>query len=185
MVLPNIGAFMLWGLFTLFSLKGGWRCKLQLAKMMSPMVSYLLPCLFAFLGGLMVAGVRGGVVGAMLLMGVIVGTNVPMSIGAMVMGPLGGWCIKKWDDRVQDKIAVGFESLVYNSRLGIIGSLLAIVGSSLMGPMFLGLTNAMAAGVDWIMYVGLLWLANISIEPAKILFLNKLMYVGILTPLGI
>ncbi len=133
----------------------------------------------------MVAGHRGGVVGAIAAMGVIVGTNVPMFIGAMVMGPLGGWCIKKWDDRVQDKIRQGFEMLVNNFSAGIIGMLLAIVGFFLMGPIISGLTNAMAAGVDWIINHGLLWLANIFIEPAKILFLNNAINQGILTPLGI
>lgn len=185
MVLPNIGAFIAWGLITAIFLKGGWLPNAQLAKMITPMVTYLLPLLIAFSGGSMVAGHRGGVVGAIAAMGVIVGTNVPMFIGAMVMGPLGGWCIKKWDDRVQDKIRQGFEMLVNNFSAGIIGMLLAIVGFFLMGPIISGLTNAMAAGVDWIINHGLLWLANIFIEPAKILFLNNAINQGILTPLGI
>ena len=185
MVLPNIGAFIAWGLITAIFLKGGWLPNAQLAKMITPMVTYLLPLLIAFSGGSMVAGHRGGVVGAISAIGVIVGTNVPMFIGAMVMGPLGGWCIKKWDDRVQDKIRQGFEMLVNNFSAGIIGMLLAIVGFFLMGPIISGLTNAMAAGVDWIINHGLLWLANIFIEPAKILFLNNAINQGILTPLGI
>lgn len=105
MVLPNIGAFIAWGLITAIFLKGGWLPNAQLAKMITPMVTYLLPLLIAFSGGSMVAGHRGGVVGAIAAMGVIVGTNVPMFIGAMVMGPLGGWCIKKWDDRVKTRFA--------------------------------------------------------------------------------
>lgn len=185
MVLPNIGAFIAWGLITAIFLKGGWLPNAQLAKMITPMVTYLLPLLIAFSGGSMVAGHRGGVVGAIAAMGVIVGTDVPMFIGAMIMGPLGGWCIKKWDDRFQDKIRQGFEMLVNNFSAGIIGMLLAIVGFFLMGPIVSGLTNAMATGVDWIINHGLLWIANIFIEPAKILFLNNAINQGILTPLGI
>jgi mannitol-specific phosphotransferase system IIBC component len=30
-------------------------------------------------------------------MGVIVGTTIPMFMGAMIVGPLGGWLIKKVD----------------------------------------------------------------------------------------
>ncbi|BAN75879.1 MULTISPECIES: PTS mannitol transporter subunit IICBA [Lacticaseibacillus] len=185
MVLPNIGAFIAWGLITTIFVKGGWWANPQLAKMISPMVTYLLPLLIAYSGGSMVHGHRGGVVGMIATMGVIVGTNVPMFIGAMVMGPLAGWCIKKWDDRVQDKIRQGFEMLVNNFSAGIIGMLLAIVGFLLIGPIISGLTNVMAAGVDWIISHGLIWLANIFIEPAKILFLNNAINQGILTPLGI
>ncbi|WP_424321174.1 PTS mannitol transporter subunit IICBA [Lacticaseibacillus chiayiensis] len=185
MVLPNIGAFIAWGLITAIFLKGGWYPNAHLAKMIKPMVTYLLPLLIAFSGGSMVAGHRGGVVGAIATMGVIVGTNVPMFIGAMIMGPLGGWCIKKWDNRFQDKIKQGFEMLVNNFSAGIIGMLLAIVGFFLMGPIISGLTNVMAAGVDWIIKHGLIWLANVFIEPAKILFLNNAINQGILTPLGI
>lgn len=185
MVLPNIDAFIAWGLITAIFLKGGWYPNAQLAKMISPMVTYLLPLLIAFSGGSMVAGHRGGVVGAIAAMGVIVGTDVPMFIGAMVMGPLGGWCIKKWDDRFQDKIKQGFEMLVNNFSAGIIGMLLAIVGFFLMGPIISTLTNGMATGVDWIINHGLLWVANVFIEPAKILFLNNAINQGILTPLGI
>ncbi|MDE3281107.1 PTS mannitol transporter subunit IICBA [Lacticaseibacillus casei] len=185
MVLPNIGAFIAWGLITTIFVKGGWWANPQLAKMITPMVTYLLPLLIAYSGGSMVHGHRGGVVGMIATMGVIVGTNVPMFIGAMVMGPLAGWCIKKWDDRVQDKIRQGFEMLVNNFSAGIIGMLLAIVGFLLIGPIISGLTNVMAAGVDWIISHGLIWLANIFIEPAKILFLNNAINQGILTPLGI
>ncbi|TLF39725.1 PTS mannitol transporter subunit IICBA [Lacticaseibacillus zeae] len=185
MVLPNIGAFIAWGLITTIFVKGGWWPNPQLAKMITPMVTYLLPLLIAYSGGSMVHGHRGGVVGMIATMGVIVGTNVPMFIGAMVMGPLAGWCIKKWDDRVQDKIRQGFEMLVNNFSAGIIGMLLTIVGFLLIGPIISGLTNVMAAGVDWIISHGLIWLANIFIEPAKILFLNNAINQGILTPLGI
>ncbi|MDE3316815.1 PTS mannitol transporter subunit IICBA [Lacticaseibacillus zeae] len=185
MVLPNIGAFIAWGLITTIFVKGGWYPNANLAKMITPMVTYLLPLLIAYSGGSMVHGHRGGVVGMIATMGVIVGTNVPMFIGAMVMGPLAGWCIKKWDDRVQDKIRQGFEMLVNNFSAGIIGMLLTIVGFLLIGPIISGLTNVMAAGVDWIISHGLIWLANIFIEPAKILFLNNAINQGILTPLGI
>ena len=185
MVLPNIGAFIAWGLITAIFLKDGWLPNADLAKLIDPMKNYLLPLLIAYSGGAAVASHRGGVVGAIATMGVIVGTNVPMFIGAMVMGPLGGWCIKKWDDAVQPKIRQGFEMLVNNFSAGIIGMILAIIGFFLMGPIISAFTNVMAAGVNWMISHSLLWLANIFIEPAKILFLNNAINQGILTPLGI
>ncbi|WP_390409892.1 PTS mannitol transporter subunit IICBA [Lacticaseibacillus jixiensis] len=185
MVLPNIGAFIAWGLITAIFLKDGWLPNAQLAKLIDPMKTYLLPLLIAYSGGAAIAKHRGGVVGAIATMGVIVGTNVPMFIGAMIMGPLGGWCIKKWDDAVQPKIKQGFEMLVNNFSAGIIGMLLAIIGFFLMGPIISAFTTIMATGVNWMINHSLLWLANIFIEPAKILFLNNAINQGILTPLGI
>ncbi len=185
MVMPNIGAFIAWGLITAIFMAGGWWPNAGLAKMIQPMVHYLLPLLIAFTGGSMIAGHRGGVVGAIATMGVIVGSSIPMFIGAMIMGPLGGWVIKKWDDAVSDKIKSGFEMLVNNFSAGIIGMLLAIVGYFAIGPVVTGASALMAAGVNWIIKMKLLPLANVFIEPAKILFLNNAINQGILTPLGI
>ena len=185
MVMPNIGAFIAWGLITAIFMAGGWFPNADLAKMIQPMVHYLLPLLIAFTGGNMLAGHRGGVVGAIATMGVIVGSSIPMFIGAMIMGPLGGWAIKKWDDAISDKVHSGFEMLVNNFSAGIMGMLLAIIGYFGIGPVVAGASAAMAVGVNWIIKVNLLPLANVFIEPAKILFLNNAINQGILTPLGI
>ncbi|WP_416353059.1 PTS mannitol transporter subunit IICB [Agrilactobacillus fermenti] len=185
MVMPNIGAFIAWGLITALFMKTGWIPNAQLAKMITPMVTYLLPLLIGFTGGSMVYDHRGGVVGAIATMGVIVGTDIPMFIGAMMMGPLGGWCIKKFDAWAQPKTRQGFEMLVNNFSAGILGMILAIIGFFGIGPIVSGLSAALATGVDWIIARNLIPLANIFIEPAKILFLNNAINQGILTPLGI
>ncbi|ANK58860.1 PTS mannitol transporter subunit IICB [Loigolactobacillus backii] len=185
MVMPNIGAFIAWGLITALFMATGWLPNAHLAKLITPMVTYLLPLLIAFTGGSSIAGHRGGVVGAIATMGVIVGANIPMFIGAMLMGPLGGWCIKKWDDRVQPHIRQGFEMLVNNFSSGIIGMLLAIIGCYAIGPVVTTASGWLATGVDYIISIHLIPLANIFIEPAKVLFLNNAINQGILTPLGI
>ncbi|AKP68277.1 PTS mannitol transporter subunit IICBA [Companilactobacillus ginsenosidimutans] len=185
MVMPNIGAFIAWGLITALFMKSGWLPNAQLAKMITPMVTYLLPLLIGFTGGNVIDGHRGGVVGAISTMGVIVGTNIPMFIGAMVMGPLGGWSIKKFDEWAQPRTKQGFEMLVNNFSAGILGMILAIIGFFGIGPLVSTLSGALAIGVDWIIAHNLLPLANVVIEPAKILFLNNAINQGILTPLGI
>jgi PTS system mannitol-specific IIC component len=185
MVLPNIGAFIAWGLITALFIASGWLPNKELAKLSTPMVTYLLPLLIAFTGGENISGHRGGVVGAIATMGVIVGTNIPMFIGAMLMGPLGGWCIKKWDEKVQPHIHQGFEMLVNNFSAGIIGMLLAIIGFFAIGPVVSTASGWLANGVDYIISIHLIPLANVFIEPAKILFLNNAINQGILTPLGI
>ena len=128
MVMPNIGAFIAWGLITAMFIPTGWFPNEHLAKLVGPMLTYMLPLLIGYTAGHNVAGVRGGVIGAIATAGVIVGTDVPMFIGAMIMGPLAAWVIKKFDTAVEGKIRAGFEMLVNNFSLGIIGMLLAIVG---------------------------------------------------------
>ncbi|MEQ2529484.1 PTS mannitol transporter subunit IICB [Robertmurraya yapensis] len=185
MVLPNIGAFIAWGLITALFIETGWLPNEDLAKLVDPMIKYLLPLLIGFTGGRMVHDIRGGVVGATATMGVIVGTDIPMFLGAMIMGPIGGYVIKKFDQAVHGKIKAGFEMLVNNFSAGILGGLLTIIAFKAIGPVVEGLSNVLASGVEAIINANLLPLANIVIEPAKVLFLNNAINHGILSPLGI
>ena len=184
MVMPNIGAFIAWGVITALFIETGWMPNANLAELVGPMQTFLLPILIGYGGGQLVYGQRGGVVGAIATTGVIIGSDVPMFIGAMVMGPLGGWLIKKFDDNFGDKIPQGFEMLVNNFSSGFIGFILAILGYLAIGPLVGGLTNAIAEGVAQIINWGALPLVNLLVEPAKILFLNNAINHGIFTPIG-
>jgi PTS system mannitol-specific IIC component len=185
MIIPNLGAFIAWGLITAFFIPTGWTPNETLAKLVGPMIVYLLPILIGFAGGKLVYDVRGGVVGAAATMGVIVGTDVPMFIGAMIMGPLAGYLIKKLDELWEEKIPIGFELLVNNFSAGILAAILAIIGNLLIGPVVEGLSNALGAGVQVLIDNRMLPLAHLFIEPAKVLFLNNAINHGILAPLGV
>ncbi|PTQ85519.1 PTS system mannitol-specific IIC component [Trichococcus patagoniensis] len=184
MVMPNIGALIAWGVLTALFIPDGYLPNESFASMVVPMLTYLIPLLVGYTGGKVIAGERGAVVGAIATMGVIVGTEIPMIMGAMIMGPLGGFVIKKFDAMFQSKIKTGFEMLVNNFSAGLIGFALALVGFQAIGPVVDRLTQAMAAGVETILNAQLIPLTNIFIEPAKILFLNNAINHGILTPLG-
>ena len=185
MVMPNIGAFIAWGLITALFIATGWLPNEQLSTMVSPMLSYVLPILIAYTGGKMVGGARGAVMGAIACVGVICGApDYPMLMGAMLAGPLGGWVIKKFDQAVEGKIPAGFEMLVNNFSVGILGMLLAIVGFYLIGPLMAGVLVVLSGGVDILVKAGLLPLVSIFVEPAKVLFLNNAINHGIFTPLG-
>jgi PTS system mannitol-specific IIC component len=185
MVMPNIGAFIAWGIITaLFIPSGRWPNE-DLAKLVGPMITYLLPLLIGFTGGRMVYDIRGGVVGATATMGVIVGTDIPMFLGAMIMGPIGGFVIKKFDQAIHGKIKSGFEMLVNNFSAGILGGVLTLLAYKGVGPVVEALSNALAKGVDIVVDMNILPLANIFIEPAKVLFLNNAINHGILSPLGV
>lgn len=185
MVMPNIGAFIAWGFITAFFIASGWFPNEKLAGLVDPMLKYLLPILVGYTGGKVVAGVRGGVIGSIATMGVIVGADIPMFIGAMIMGPLSGYIIKKFDKAVEGKVPAGFEMLVNNFSVGIIGMILAIVGFYAVGPFVVMMTGVLKGGVEFIISKGLLPLVSIFIEPAKVLFLNNAINHGIIGPIGI
>lgn len=185
MVMPNIGAFIAWGIITALFIPTGWLPNETLAKLVGPMITYLLPLLIGYTGGKLVGGERGGVVGAITTMGVIVGADMPMFLGSMIAGPLGGWCIKHFDRWVDGKIKSGFEMLVNNFSAGIIGMILAILAFLGIGPIVEALSKMLAAGVNFMVVHDMLPLASIFVEPAKILFLNNAINHGIFSPLGI
>ncbi|GAK84680.1 PTS system, mannitol-specific IIC component/ IIB component /IIA component [Vibrio ponticus] len=185
MVMPNIGAFIAWGFITALFIPTGWLPNETLASMVGPMITYLLPLLIGYTGGKLVGGERGAVVGAITTMGVIVGTDIPMFMGAMMVGPMGGWAIKKFDNYIDGKVKSGFEMLVNNFSAGIIGMICAILAFYLIGPFVKILSGSLAAGVNFLVSAHLLPLTSIFVEPAKILFLNNAINHGIFSPLGI
>ena len=185
MVMPNIGAFIAWGLITALFIPTGWYPNETLGALVSPMASMLLPLLIAYTGGSVVYGQRGGVIGAITAMGVIVGSSVPMFIGAMIVGPVSAWVIKQFDRKVESKIPAGFEMLVNNFSMGIIGAILTVIALKGVVPFVEVMNRVMEAGVGFFVDNKLLPLASIFIEPAKILFLNNAINHGILSPMGI
>lgn len=184
MVMPNIGAFIAWGFITAFFIPTGWLPNESLASLVGPIITYLLPLLIGYTGGKIIAGDRGAVAGAVTTMGVIVGSDVPMFMGAMIVGPLGGLAVRKFDEQVHGKIKPGFEMLVNNFSIGIISMLTALLAYVVIGPLVASLTKTLAAGVGWIVEMSLLPLVSIIVEPAKILFLNNAINHGVFTPLG-
>ena len=185
MVMPNIGAFIAWGFITALFIATGWIPNERLSGLVSPMLNNLLPVLVAYQGGKLVAGERGGVMGGIAVMGVIVGApDYPMLMGAMLMGPLGGWVIKKFDEMMDGHMPAGFEMLINNFSVGILGMILAIIGFYLIGPFMSAILVVLTAGVDVLVTKGLLPLAAIFIEPAKVLFLNNAINHGIFTPIA-
>lgn len=181
MVIPNLGAFLAWGILTAIGIAIG---SDLLKSFIVPMLNYMLPILIAAAAGKMVYGYRGSVVGVVATMGVIIGADVTMFIGAMIMGPISAWILKKFDGLINEKIPTGFELLVNNFSAGIIGAILAIFGNVIVAPAITSLTGVMANAVNIMIENHLLPLTAIFIEPAKIIFLNNAIGQGILTPLG-
>lgn len=196
MVMPNIAAFIAWGLITALFIQTGWVPNPVLGGfgndaagapnvgLVGPMITYLLPLLIANTGGRMIYDTRGGVVASIATMGVIVGSSIPMFLGAMIVGPLAAYIMKRVDSIWDGKIKPGFEMLVNNFSAGILGVILAVLAFLGIAPAVTWISSVLEGAVNGLVSLGLLPLTSILIEPGKILFLNNAINHGILTPLG-
>ncbi|GAA1452485.1 PTS mannitol transporter subunit IICBA [Nesterenkonia lacusekhoensis] len=208
MIMPVIPALIAWGILTAVLVNigewtTGWAPAEALDTAIFPMIHYLLPILIAVQGGKMVYDMRGAVVGGIAALGVIAGSDhivdqfnaglpeaeqleyVHMFIGAMILGPLAAWIMKKLDGLWEGKIRAGFEMLVNMFSAGILGFFLVIGGFFGLAPVINGLMNVLETVVGFLVDHGLLPLASVIIEPAKVFFLNNAINHGVLTPLGI
>ncbi|WP_167045913.1 PTS mannitol transporter subunit IICB [Salinibacterium sp. ZJ454] len=211
MIMPNLGAFIAWGLITALFIPDGWVNQIarwgplregetlpfadSSAAIVGPIILFLLPILIGYTGGRLVHGQRGAVVGAVATMGVVLspiayglvdnlGELSPQFLGALFIGPVTAWIQKQVDKLFEGRLKAGFEMLVDNFSAGIIGAVMALVGLWLVGPVVQWITNLFATVVEWLVVIGLLPLVSIIIEPAKVLFLNNALNHGVLTPLG-
>ena len=188
MVMPNIGAFIAWGLIAALFIPDGWLGKwgpaATINTMVGPMLSYLLPILIGYTGGKAVGGQKGAVAGALATLGAIASTESTMFIGAMICGPLGGWCIKKFDEKMEGHIPAGFEMVVNNFSVGILGGILAVLSIFVIGPACVVITDILGKGVSFLVNHSLLPLTAVLVEPAKVLFLNNAINHGVFTPIG-
>lgn len=188
MVMPNIGAFIAWGLITALFIKDGWLPNEGLASIQPYMLYYLLPMLIAATGGGLIGGERGRVMGAIAVMGCIAGVGgiegQPMLMGAMVIGPFAGWVIKFFDEKMDGHMPTGFEMLINNFSVGILGMIIAIIGYFIIGPVMTAILMVLSKGVEILIAHSLLPLVAIFVEPAKVLFLNNALNHGIFTPIG-
>lgn len=185
MVMPNIGAFIAWGVITTLFHPNGWMPNESIGALIEPMIFYALPLLIAYTGGKAVESTRGGVVAVVATMGLIVGSDVPMFLGAMLIGPVCGYLVKQIDVFLKRHVPAGFEMLSANFSTGILGAIMAILMLKTVGPLLGGLNFLIEQGVERVVASNLLFLSAVFIEPGKILFLNNAMNHGILGPIGI
>lgn len=184
MVIPNMGAFIGWGFITALFIETGWMPNEKFATLVGPMSTYLLPLLLAYTGGELVYGKRGGIAGTMGTIGLIIGAEIPMFLGAMVMGPFSAWCMKKFDKLTDGKVPAGFEMVINNFSLGLIGLVLCLCSCAFIGPVILTANNLITVLIQGIVDTGALPLLSLVNEPAKVLFLNNVIDQGIYYPLG-
>ncbi|MEB8211341.1 PTS mannitol transporter subunit IICB [Staphylococcus succinus] len=185
MIMPNIGAFIAWGFIAAIFIDGGWWPNKDLSELAGPMITYLIPLLIAYSGGRLIHEMRGGIIAAVATMGVIVALpDTPMLLGAMIMGPLVGWLMKKVDGFIQPRTPQGFEMLFNNFSAGILGFIMTIIGFKVLAPIMEFIMHILSVAVEALVHAHLLPLVSIIVEPAKIVFLNNAINHGVFTPLG-
>ncbi|MBY6181183.1 PTS mannitol transporter subunit IICB [Staphylococcus warneri] len=185
MIMPNIGAFIAWGFIAAIFIDNGWLPNKDLAQLADPMIKFLIPLLIAFSGGRLIHGLRGGIIAATSTMGVIVALpDTPMLLGAMIMGPLVGWLMKKTDEIIQPRTPQGFEMLFNNFSAGILGFIMTILSFEILAPIMKFIMHILSVAVEALVHAHLLPIVSIIVEPAKIVFLNNAINHGAFTPLG-
>ena len=185
MIMPNIGAFIAWGFIAAIFIDGGWWPNKDLSQLAGPMITYLIPLLTAYSGGRLIHEMRGGIIAAVATMGVIVALpDTPMLLGAMIMGPLVGWLMKKTDEFIQPRTPQGFEMLFNNFSAGILGFIMTIIGFKVLAPIMQFIMHILSLAVESLVHAHLLPLVSIIVEPAKIVFLKNAINHGVFTPLG-
>ncbi|AEO08335.1 PTS mannitol transporter subunit IICBA [Buchnera aphidicola] len=185
MIMPNISIFIVWGILNALFIPLGWQPNKSLEQLIAPIIFYLLPILIGYTGGSLISGSRGGLVGSIATIGVITSTDMPMLLGGMIVGPISGWMIKYIDKKIENRIKNGFEMLVNNFSIAILGVLLSIISFFTIGPFIEWLAHGVEYLIKMMMHYNLLPFIAIIIEPAKIFFLNNAINHGIFSPLGI
>ena len=185
MVMPNIGVFIGWGVLTALFIPTGWSPNAYWGELVGPILKYLIPALIGYTAGYNIHGRRGGVIGGFATMGVVIGSEVPMLVGGMLMGPIAATILKKFDSAVQGKVKTGLEMLVDNFSLGLIGVSLCMIGYAGVAPVMTGIQNFLSVGVNYLCETHLIALSAIFVQPAQVLFLNNAVNHGILVPLGL
>ncbi len=185
MIMPNIGALIAFGFLAAFFNASGWIPHAGFATIFSAILVYLIPILIAYTGGKMVGGERGAVVGAIAVVGAVMSdTGTTMLMAAMIIGPLSGLCIKKFDQAMEGHMPAGFEMLINNFSVGIMGMIFAMISYLVIGPFMNLILAVLSMGVGALVEHGMLPLIAVFIEPAKVLFLNNAINHGIFTPIA-
>lgn len=173
MVIFNIGVFIVWGFIIVLFIFIGWLFNEYFVKIVGLMIIYLLFVMIGFIGGYLVGGKCGVVMGGIGIIGVIVGVEILMFFGLMIMGFFGGLVIKYVDKVLEKCIFVGFEMVINNFLLGIVGMFFCLLGFEVIGLVVLIVNIFVKECIEVLVYVGYLLLLLVINELVKVFFFNN------------
>lgn len=184
MVVPNLGAFIAWGLMSAMFSRSGWFPNPALNQVSLHIGHYLLPLALAYSGGRMTGGQRGGLVAIIATIGLITAMHESALFGAMIIGPTSGWITRVSDGFFRLKTRQGFELIVNNFSAALLSIVMCLVAYFGLAPLIAAMSAALAHAANWLISARLIPLANVIVEPAKVFFMNNAVNHGILNPLG-
>lgn len=185
MIMPNLSLLIAWGILSLVMKGVSGDLHATLEEVCHWMIQLLLPILISYSGGKSVGGQKGAVAGAIASLGLIARSDAPQIVGAMIIGPLAGISYEQFVSRFHAKFKGGYEMLVSNLLVGLIGSINCIIGIVFIEPALNSFHLLLVSVVSWLVKMNLLPLVSLILEPLKVLFFNNAINHGVLTPLGI
>lgn len=183
--MPNLSIFIAWGFLSFITPYFSGELAQRLNEVSEWMLHLLLPILIGYLGGKLTGNQRGAIVGAIATLGIIVGSTAPQIVGAMIMGTLAGKVYDFFENKVKEQFTIGYEMLIHNLLVGIIGGVCCLLGMIVITPLISSVSQMISQAILWLTEMKMLTLAHVLLEPLKVLFFNNIINHGILTPLGI
>ncbi|MFB8538316.1 PTS transporter subunit EIIC [Enterococcus thailandicus] len=183
--MPNLSIFIAWGFLSFLTPYFSGELAQRLNEVSEWMLHLLLPILIGYLGGKITGNQRGAIVGAIATLGIIVGSTAPQIVGAMIMGTLAGKVYDFFENKVKEQFTIGYEMLIHNLLVGIIGGVCCLLGMIVITPLISSVSQMISQAILWLTEMKMLTLAHVLLEPLKVLFFNNIINHGILTPLGI
>jgi len=194
-ILSFIGIFIFVGILSVVFGDHGWMPDENMYAISQFVYRYVIPVLIAYSAGNEMGYSEGcekedryhagGTVAVMAVAGMLLANDRSGILGAMVLGPAGGFLWERLLKEPLKKVKPGLEMLVRNVIAAIAGSILAVSAYYLVAPVIAACTDVLLAGIDYLIGHRLVWLLSFIIEPAKVFFLNNSINHGILMPLGL
>ena len=184
-IMPNVSIFVVWGFIEAITPFVTGDFQKALIQVNPFFIHYLLPLLIGYTGGKLIEPTRGGVVGAIAVSGMLVGNLTSPLFGAMIMGPLSGFILLRFDRFFFKKVPIGYEMLVRNFSAGLVGGTLCICGLLFFSSWMATILLAINQGLYKLITYGALPLLNLFFEVLKVFFFNNAINHGLLTPLGL
>lgn len=186
-VFQNIAALITMGILRVLFGPMGWFPNPEFDQITVLMLSYFIPVLFAYTAGRRIGEHRGGLIAAIVMFGVVLGTppNIPMILPSLIIGPAVGYLIKKMDEWLKHWVPMGFELLLHNVFAGVLAIILTLFSHFWLSALFLYVMDIIHVYIEQLTQTNYLPLIALVIEPGKVLFFNNVINHGILEPLGI
>ncbi|MDO4306662.1 MAG: hypothetical protein Q4C77_07490 [Eubacteriales bacterium] len=180
----NIGLFLFIGLLSVIFQEQGWFPNEKLYNISQLVYEVVLPTCIGYVGGEKIAGRSGGILAVLMVAGVLTADVHVGILAAMIAGPVGGAVWKYAGSRMKERVGSSLQMLAGNLLIGILGSLLAVLGYYILEPAVTWWAEGISGCLKALIEHRLLLLANVFIEPMKVFFLNNIVNHGMLVPLG-